>query len=633
VASALDPLVLIGVDLDDFELDHCEGHCDSSDDCVKGLKCIQRDEKGDEYEPLLRRFGCTGSVHSKADYCVDPDKKLKEGEYDLLTQPTLEPTLGPTTPLPTDRPTTRAERRPRRWTDVMPSTVLMSVMEQDVETDGSSSISSGAGGSGATMKLLAAAEADPFRFTEMPSASPSDAPSASPTDYPTHTPTSAPTGMPTIDPFPPKDKPKDPSGDYFDYSIDDDDGRGPLQWGDLNGEKQAEANYWDEFDNYIKPSLTTNMCDQNSKTGRQSPIDLRFDWADAQCFEYHQIRSKPGEWGITNPKVEKQILPSKLRFTYPRKFDGDFGDASENDQVKGASADLPKQWGHQLPVLHVDVKIPSEHWMEGKQYAAEYQINLIQNREEKRRGAPVISVLFDIHPEEEDHHRIGQMIDEFQKVYDADLAECEDFRRKQRRLGAWADDTLGAGSKIAEEARSTWLDEPVEEETKFRENLTNLRRRAQEFRRWNPFHETIVRTIWFYGYEGSLTEPPCSEFVEWRIMLEPALISSRQLFQMKNILFNHVDGKCQRTSVHSTELGVARPIQNYEGRDVYQCMCRDFIADKDRDEYGENRCLWTERDQFGFNKDKYTQDWYRSHHKYETIEDYWKDNGKPHWAS
>lgn len=137
---------------------------------------------------------------------------------------------------------------------------------------------------------------------------------------------------------------------------------------------------------------------------------------------------------------------------------------------------------------------------------------MIQNREEKRRGAPAVSVLFDIHPENEDNHRIGQMIDEFQKVYDADMAECEGFRRKQRRLGAWTDRTLGAGNEISEAAKSTILDEPAEVENEFQENLGNLRRKAQEYRRWDPFHETIVRSLWFYGYEGSLTEPPCSEF-------------------------------------------------------------------------------------------------------------------------
>ena len=116
-------------------------------------------------------------------------------------------------------------------------------------------------------------------------------------------------------------------------------------------------------------------------------------------------------------------------------------------------------------------------------------------------------------------------------------------------------------------------------------------------------------------------------------MLEPALISSRQLAQMKNILFNHVNGKCERTSVHSKENGVARPIQPLNNRPLYQCMCRDFIGDKDREWYGENRCQWNERDQFGFDKEKYTQEWYRATHPYTDISQYFKVVGTPHWFS
>ena len=610
------------------------------------MKCVQRDEKDSEEEfvQTLRKFGCTGTVHPKADYCVDPDKKLKDAY--VPPEPTGEPTTSPTTAEPTEPPTAEAEKRPRRWTDVMPGDILTTLIEEQevvesevvVDMTGSGSTNTVSGvpkpSIPQTMKMMAAMERDPFKFTEMPSAMPSDAPSFSPTDFPTLSPSTSPTFGPTKDPYPPKSIPKDPEGAYFDYSDDSD--RGPRKWGsNLKGEKMDQADYWDEFDEYIKPDLQENMCDYNDKTARQSPIDVSFDKATSQCFEYHQIRSKPGEWGITHPKVEKQILPNKLRFVYDRKFEGGFGGADTNDMVKGASADMPKQWGYQLPVLHVDVKIPSEHTMEGKRYAAEYQIFMILNRTDKKRGAPAVSVLFDIHPEEEDNHRIQQMIDEFQKVYDADMAECEGFRRKQRRLGAWADNTLGAriASRIAEDFhQSTVLDEPEEMEAEFQENLGNLRRKAQEYRKWNPWHETIVTSPWFYGYEGSLTEPPCSEFVEWRVILEPALISTRQLAQMKNILFNHVNGKCERTSVHSSENGVARPTQPLNGRALYQCMCRDFITDKDRQWYGENRCKWTERDQFGFDKEKYTYEWYQSTHKYMSIEEYWKDFGKPDWA-
>ena len=86
------------------------------------------------------------------------------------------------------------------------------------------------------------------------------------------------------------------------------------------------------------------MCNSNSR--RQSPIDVSFDKSNGQCFEYHQIRSKPGEYSIEQSIVKKQILPSKLRFTYPRNWGDKKADwATTNDAIKGPSADMPKGWG------------------------------------------------------------------------------------------------------------------------------------------------------------------------------------------------------------------------------------------------------------------------------------------------
>lgn len=58
------------------------------------------------------------------------------------------------------------------------------------------------------------------------------------------------------------------------------------------------------------------------------------------------------------------------------------------------------------------------------------------------------------------------------------------------------------------------------------------------------------------------------------------LISPEQLLQMQILLFNHVDKKCRLTSNHY-EGSVARPIQDANRRPIYQCTCRDFLADDD----------------------------------------------------
>ena len=50
------------------------------------------------------------------------------------------------------------------------------------------------------------------------------------------------------------------------------------------------------------------------------------------------------------------------------------------------------------------------------------------------------------------------------------------------------------------------------EEATFQSKLRAARQLAEEDQEWDPWHKSILRSIWFFGYEGSLTEPPCSEF-------------------------------------------------------------------------------------------------------------------------
>lgn len=67
----------------------------------------------------------------------------------------------------------------------------------------------------------------------------------------------------------------------------------------------------------------------------------------------------------------------------------------------------------------------------------------------------------------------------------------------------------------------------------------------------------------------------------WRILTEPALISQKQLDQMKNILFTNVDDKCELTTVNFMD-SVARPIQDFKDRPLYKCSSRDYVSDAEK---------------------------------------------------
>ena len=113
---------------------------------------------------------------------------------------------------------------------------------------------------------------------------------------------------------------------------------------------------------------------------------------------------------------------------------------------------------------------------------------------------------------------------------------------------------------------------------------------------WDPHHPLLVPTIWFYRYEGSLTEPPCTEIVSWFIAVKPMIISLPQLRMLQQILFTNVDpdNDCQVTSVDAryrrdhtipmngtwyTEASAVRPIQPSNDRNVSQCTHEDFTHD------------------------------------------------------
>jgi hypothetical protein len=255
---------------------------------------------------------------------------------------------------------------------------------------------------------------------------------ASPTDNPTSPPSPRPTSMTTSFQWDALPEPSDPDEDYFNYSPKSRSGYGPDSWGSLTDDTR-EGEYWKDYQEWIDPDLDNNMC--NSGSDRQSPIDLSFDVVNAECLEYHQIKDKSGTVSIDDEyNVRFEILPSKLRINY-RWDSAPMSDVDPDaDQPYDIpSADIPKGWGIHLPVVHIDIKIPSEHTMNGKRYAAEYQIFLIQNRE-RQRGAPAVSVLFDIHPDGRRNQALQDVLDRFQNVWDRDNEECNERRLKGREL-------------------------------------------------------------------------------------------------------------------------------------------------------------------------------------------------------
>ena len=200
----------------------------------------------------------------------------------------------------------------------------------------------------------------------------------------------------------------------------------------------------------------------------------------------------------------------------------------------------------------IDIKIPSEHTVCGRQYDGEMQYYFFHPRKETYL---VVAWLFEAKVENSINWLMQYLIDELQDIYDEDEVTCEQM--------------LG--------------ESPLSD--------ANIHRKKNKMGGgiWDPFDKDIQKTIHFWGYTGSLTEPPCSRDTLWRIMDVPVPITSDQLRQMQTILFNHRDRRtCEYTSTHCRG-SVARPVTEKAAR-YYKCTRSDYKSKGEREWCGDDGC-------------------------------------------
>ncbi|KAL3770262.1 hypothetical protein ACHAW5_002667 [Stephanodiscus triporus] len=80
-------------------------------------------------------------------------------------------------------------------------------------------------------------------------------------------------------------------------------------------------------------------------------------------------------------------------------------------------------------------------------------------------------------------------------------------------------------------------------------------------------------------YDGSITEPPCSQGVYWCVIDVPMQISMKQYIQLKTLMFNQIDpDMCRKTSTHFKESNT-RPVQSWTEWGMYRCHRSDYMSD------------------------------------------------------
>jgi carbonic anhydrase len=253
-----------------------------------------------------------------------------------------------------------------------------------------------------------------------------------------------------------------------------------------------------------------------------------------------------GNFKLTDQFITKQILPNKLRLRIARKV---------VNQTIPPSFDFASTGAKSLDLLNIDIKFPSEHTVCGRRFNGEMQYYFFHP---VKLSLIVVAWLFEVNINNPTNVHMQRLIDEFQETYDINEEICLQKNAYEGVMSA------------------------------IRHTLLDGHRGLSLESIWNPFHRDIQKTIHFWGYTGSLTEPPCAGKTMWRIMDVPVQLSTHQLNQMQNILFNNRDsGTCAFTSNHYKG-SVARPIN--EPIPYYKCTRQDYKSDDEREQCGDRGC-------------------------------------------
>ncbi|KAG7336523.1 Eukaryotic-type carbonic anhydrase [Nitzschia inconspicua] len=449
-----------------------------------------------------------------------------------------------------------------------------------------------------------------------------------------------------VEPFSvPRNKPKG----YFNYDIND-GAYGPNAWGRVDTSdsfmKEFGPDGWGPFRGYASSTVNRNRC-SGRPAHLQSPKNLE---ANTPCEGHHEIRTWCGQFTISQGKFDAKILPNKLSLQMNRRPCGDVTRDSCNRDMPPL-VDYPRYTSRLTDfadLLHYDIKVPAEHEIEGEKFDAEIQMLTLHPG-----SGRIASIGIVVRARSDGYNaKFQDILNAFQRTYDANARACNS-KRRQRRVTQekdYQDSNDNQEEDVMDDEvyyqEDLWEEEPItdnynyhnynngtqsimtEQQQQQRRNLrwqdggddTATTTTSSYYLRWqenhddttdshsdpnakyvrqmqrpyigfDPFHKSLWPSIYFYRYDGTITEPPCTG-ITWFVMQRPMIISRDQLAQIKRLLFTHRDGNCRSTSVHNANQSVARPVfrgTNDQSK-IENCLQGTFKSDVDKGRLPGNRC-------------------------------------------